>query len=107
MSNLFIGEIRGGCDPRRPREGRAATDTNSQTVGAFLDAHMERCVKPAGLRSLPSIQSRASVLKRYLGELPLDAPEEPDEINRPSRTLTSPFGIMFFRKVNAPLVHLV
>src|SRR5690606_8411207 len=46
-----------------------------------LDAYMERCVKPAGLSSLPSLQSRVSVLKRYLGELPLDALEEPDEIN--------------------------
>ena len=42
---------------------------------------MERCVKPAGLRSLPSFQSRVSVLKQYLGDLPLDALEEPDEIN--------------------------
>lgn len=52
-----------------------------QNVEAFLDAYMERCVKPAGLSSLASLQSRVSVLKRYLGDLPLDAPEAPDEIN--------------------------
>ncbi len=50
-------------------------------MSAFLDAYMERCVKPAGLRSLPSVQSRVVVLKRYLGDLPLDALEEPDDIN--------------------------
>lgn len=42
---------------------------------------MEGCVKPAGLRSLPSVQSRVAVLKRYLGDLPLDGLEEPDQIN--------------------------
>jgi hypothetical protein len=42
---------------------------------------VDRCVKPAGLSSLASVQSRVSVLERYLGELPLDALEEPDEIN--------------------------
>ena len=66
---LFIGEIQAGRDPRRPRKRRAATDTTPKTVEAFLDAYMDRCVKPAGLRSLPSIQSRVSVLKQYLGEL--------------------------------------
>ena len=78
---LFIGEIQAGRDPRRPRKRRAASDGTPKNVDAFLDAYMERCVKPAGLSSLPSLQSRVSVLKRYLGELPLDALEEPDEIN--------------------------
>jgi transposase len=78
---LFIGELHAGREPRRPRKRRAASDTTPKTVGAFLDACMERCVKPAGLRSLSSVQSRASVLKQYLGDLPLDALEEPDEIN--------------------------
>ena len=43
---------------------------------------MERCVKPAALKSVRSISSRISVLKEHLGELPLDALEEPDDINR-------------------------
>ena len=78
---LFIGEIKAGRDPRRPRKRRTNTDATPKNVSAFLDAYMERCVKPAGLRSLPSVQSRVAVLKSYLGELPLDALEEPDEIN--------------------------
>jgi integrase len=77
----FIGEIEAGLDPRRPRRPRSNTDAKPTTVSAFLDAYMERCVKPAGLRSLSSVQSRVVVLKRYLGDLPLDALEEPDEIN--------------------------
>jgi hypothetical protein len=32
--------------------------------------------------SIRSVQSRVAALKQYLGELPLDALEEPDEINR-------------------------
>ncbi len=51
-------------------------------VSAFLDAYMERCVKPAGLRSIAAVRSRVGVLKEHLGELPLTALEEPDEINR-------------------------
>jgi hypothetical protein len=39
-------------------------------------------VKPAALKSIKSTASRIVVLKEYLGELPLDALEEPDEINR-------------------------
>jgi hypothetical protein len=78
---LFIGEIQAGRDPRRPRKRRTTTDAAPKNVATFLDAYMERCVKPAGLRSIPSVQSRVSALKRYLGDLPLDALEEPDEIN--------------------------
>jgi integrase len=48
----------------------------------LLDAYVERCVKPAALKSLRSICSRVSVLKEHMGELPLDALEEPDDINR-------------------------
>lgn len=77
----FIGELEAGRDPRRPRRPRSNTDATPTTVSAFLDAYMERCVMPAGLRSLPSVQSRVVVLKRYLGDLPLDALEEPDDIN--------------------------
>jgi len=77
----FIGEIQAGRDPRRPRPRRAATDVAPKTVAAFLDAYVERCVRPAGLRSFRSVQSRVAVLKEHLGELPVDALEEPDDIN--------------------------
>jgi hypothetical protein len=46
---LFIGEIQAGRDPRRPRKRRTATDAAPRSVSTFLDAYMERCVKPAGL----------------------------------------------------------
>jgi hypothetical protein len=39
-------------------------------------------VKPAALKSVNSTCSRVDVLKTHLGELPLDALEEPDVINR-------------------------
>jgi integrase len=39
-------------------------------------------VKPASLKSVNAVRSRIAVLKEHLGELPLDAIEEPDEINR-------------------------
>lgn len=78
---LFIGEVQAGRDPRLARKRRATTEATPRTVSAFLDAYMERCVKPAGLRSLPSIQSRVAALKRCLGDLPLDALEAPDDIN--------------------------
>jgi hypothetical protein len=48
----------------------------------FLDAYVERCAKPAGLKSLRALGSRIVVLKKYRGELPLDSLEEPDDINR-------------------------
>jgi len=79
---LFIGEIRAGRDPRRPRSQRKAADVTPKRLAEFLDVYIERCVKPAGLRSIRSVHSRVAVLKEYLGELPLDALEEPDEINR-------------------------
>ena len=43
---------------------------------------MERCVKPASLKSVKAVRSRIAKLKQHLGELPLDGIEEPDEINR-------------------------
>jgi transposase len=79
---LFIGEIQAGRDPRRPRTKRTTHDTKPKNVTEFLDAYMYRCVKPAGLRSFRSVQSRVAALKMNLGELPLDALEEPDDINR-------------------------
>jgi integrase len=79
---LFIGEIKAGRDPRRPRTPRKATESAPKDVAGFLDAYVERCVKPAGLKSEKSIGSRVSILKEHLGKLPLDALEEPDDINR-------------------------
>jgi integrase len=79
---LFIGEIQAGRDPHRPRTRRPSSDATPKSVAEFLDAYMNRCIKPAGLRSLRSVQSRVAALKEYLGELPLDALEEPDDINR-------------------------
>ena len=64
------------CDRRK------TATSHRRTSPSFLDAYMERCVKPAGLRSIGSVRSRVAVLKEHLGELPLTALEEPDEINR-------------------------
>jgi hypothetical protein len=79
---LFIGEIKAGRDPRRPRTQRKTSDFAPGNVADFLDLYVDRCVKPAGLRSVASVASRVAVLKENLGELPLDALEEADEINR-------------------------
>jgi integrase len=79
---LFIGEIKAGRDPHRLPSRSTQTSTKLDDVAAFLDAYWERCVKPAGLRSLSSVRSQISVLKQHLGHLPLSALEEPDEINR-------------------------
>ena len=48
----------------------------------MLDAYLERCVKPAGLRSVGSVRSQIAVLKEHLGNVPLSGLEDPDEINR-------------------------
>src|SRR5216684_7060231 len=79
---LFIGEVKAGRDPRRPPGRSIQAGAGLGDVAAFLDAYMERCVKPAALKSVNSTCSRIDVLKRHLGELPLDALEEPDVINR-------------------------
>jgi integrase len=79
---VFIGEIKAGRDPRRPRPVQKSSNTALKDVASFLDAYLERCVKPAALKSVNSTCSRIDVLKNHLGELPLDALEEPDEINR-------------------------
>ena len=79
---LFIGEVKAGRDPSRPPSRSVRTDTQLGDVAAFLDVYWERCVKPAGLRSLGSVRSQISILKQHLGQLPLSALEEPDEINR-------------------------
>ena len=78
----FIGEIKAGRDPRRLPSRSIQAGTELGNVSAFLDAYMERCVKPAGLRSISAVRSRVSVLKEHLGDLALAALEGPDEINR-------------------------
>ncbi len=79
---VFIGEIKAGRDPRRPRPVQKSSNGAPKDVASFLDAYVERCVTPAALKSVNSTCSRVDVLKKHLGELPLDALEEPDEINR-------------------------
>ena len=79
---MFIGEVKAGRDPLRPRSRTIQAGTDLGDVSAFLGAYLERCVKPAGLRSISAIRSRVSVLKEHLGTLRLPALEEPDEINR-------------------------
>jgi integrase len=79
---VFVGEVKAGRDPSRPPARSAEVATDIRDAATFLDAYWERCVKPAGLRSLGSVKSRLSVLKQHLGHLPLGAREEPDEINR-------------------------
>jgi integrase len=78
----FIGEIKAGHDPYRPPNRSIQVGTELDTVSAFLDAYLERCVKPAGLRSISSVVGQIKVLKQHLGSLPLSALEDPDEINR-------------------------
>jgi integrase len=79
---LFIGEVKAGRDPRRARRPRKPTDVAPKDVATFLDAYVERCAKPAGLKSEKSLCSRVAVLKKHLGDLPLDSLEDPDDINR-------------------------
>src|SRR5919109_4277929 len=79
---LFIGEIKAGRDPRRGPNRSLHVKAQIDNVTPFLDAYIERCVKPAGLRSINAICSRVGVLKQHLGPLPLSALEEPDDINR-------------------------
>jgi hypothetical protein len=79
---LFIGEIKAGRGPRRPRSRSIQAGADLDHVSSFLDAYLERCVKPAGLRSISAVRSRVAVLKEHLGTLALSGLEEPDEINR-------------------------
>src|SRR2546422_9076399 len=55
---LFIGEIKAGRDPLRPRSRTIQAGTDLDDVSAFLDAYLERCAKPAGLRSIAAVRSR-------------------------------------------------
>jgi integrase len=79
---LFIGEIKAGRDPRRPAVRAMQAGSELRDVSAFFAAYIERCVKPAGLRSIAAVRSRVGVLKKHLGELKLAALEDPDVINR-------------------------
>src|SRR5205814_10477337 len=79
---LFIGEVKAGRDPSRLPKPSPKPAVHLEDVGAFLDAYWERCIKPAGLRSLGSVRSQISVLKQHFGTLPLSALEDADEINR-------------------------
>ena len=79
---LFIGELRAGRDPRVTPKPIEQPELDLQHVAGFLDVYFERQVKPAGLRSLPSIRSRIAVLKAHLGELPTKSLEQPEIVNR-------------------------
>jgi integrase len=78
---VFIGEIKAGREPGRPRPVQRSSDATLKDVASFLDAYVERHVKPAALKSVSSTRSRIDVLKNHLGELSLDTLEEPDDIN--------------------------
>ena len=80
---VFIGEVKAGRDPSyTPTHSARVVDRHMTTVAAFLDAYLERCVKPAGLRSIGSVRSQIAVLKEHLGNVSLSGLEDPDEVNR-------------------------
>src|SRR5262245_52509826 len=58
----FIGEIKAGHDPRRRPSRAPHTSATLSNVSAFLDAYLERCVKPAELKSINSVRSRLAGL---------------------------------------------
>ena len=62
----FIGEVKAGRNPSHTPTRSSQANTEITTVTAFLDAYLERCVKPAGLRSLGSVKSQIAVLKDLL-----------------------------------------
>ncbi len=78
---LFIGEIKGGRDPRN-KPALRVPETDLKYVAGFLDAYFERQVRPAALRSTDTVRSRIKVLKAYFGELPIRSLEEAEIINR-------------------------
>ena len=55
---VFIGEIKAGRDPRRPKKVKKSSEGAPKDVASFLDAYVERCVKPAALKSFKSTASR-------------------------------------------------
>jgi hypothetical protein len=78
----FIREIKAGRDPGRPRSRTTEAGAELRNVSVLLDAYMEPCVKPAGLRSIAAVRSRVGVLKELIGELWLTESEDPDVINQ-------------------------
>src|SRR5438445_5567302 len=54
---LFIGEIKGGRDPRN-KPALRVPETDLKHVAGFLDAYFERQVRPAALRSIDTVRSR-------------------------------------------------
>jgi len=62
---VFIGEIKAGRNPRRPRPAKKSSDATPKDVAGFLDAYVEQCVKPATLKTVDSVCSRVAVLKKY------------------------------------------
>jgi integrase/recombinase XerD len=76
----FIGEIKGGRDPRVSPTPKAEP-LHAEHVAGFLDAYFERYLKPAGIRSLDSAAGRIEALKRHFGDLPIKALEDPDIVN--------------------------
>jgi hypothetical protein len=80
LGALFVGEIKAGRDPRiRPACKQAPADL--QKVAGFLDAYLERHLRPAGIRSLDTAAGRIKVLKQHFGDLPVKTLEEPALIN--------------------------
>jgi integrase len=79
---LLIGEIKAGRNPRQVPSRSPDVSTELREVSTFLDAYLERYVKPAGLRSIDAVCSRIGILKQHLGHLPLSALEESDDINQ-------------------------
>ena len=79
---LFIGEIKAGRDPRikpaRKEKARRHHARGRLSRRLLRDATL----KPAGIRSLDTAGGRLKVLKRYFGDLPVKALEEPAVINR-------------------------
>jgi hypothetical protein len=84
-ARLFIGEIKAGRDPRRPRTRSIQAGSEIGDVSAFLDAYLERCVTDAGLpiigrESSPSVEESvaarqivpAAFMRTYTGSLTLE-----------------------------------
>jgi hypothetical protein len=77
---VFIGEIKAGRDPRRPRPVQKSSDTAPKDVAGFLDAYVERCVKPAEEHELDLQPHRRA--QEAPGRAAARRLEEPDVINR-------------------------
>ena len=80
---LFIGEIKAGRDPRRPRRSTKARRRRADGC-RWLSGRVHGALREAGGAEEREVDSAAAcaALKEHLGELPLDALEEPDDINR-------------------------